>query len=76
LVTVKFLDRKSPGGTNGPLRRIISNGRAIAATAPTAKLPSFAAVGALSTLAYLGLLWLLRSWAFHPRRTDPNGRRT
>jgi hypothetical protein len=61
------------------------------------RLPSFAAIGALSTLAYLGLFWLLRSvtgamaanaaatvarfallrsWVFHPRRTNLNGRRT
>jgi hypothetical protein len=35
---VKFLDRKSFGGTSGSLRRVISNGKATAATAPTAKL--------------------------------------
>ena len=45
LVTVKFLDRKRLGGTSGSLRRVISNGSAIAATAPTVKLTM--AIGSL-----------------------------
>jgi hypothetical protein len=45
LVTVKFLDRNSLGGTSGSRRRVISTGRATAATAPTAKLTT--AIGSL-----------------------------
>jgi hypothetical protein len=35
LVTVKFLDREQPCGTSGSRRRVISTGKATAATAPT-----------------------------------------
>jgi hypothetical protein len=38
LVTVKFLDRKSLGGPSGSGCWVIHNGRAIAATAPAARL--------------------------------------